>query len=254
MKEPSRPDLKELSQQIDPLLKIGTKLTKLFYELEYPKFSRKTEYIAASNPKEYAIYDGQLNSTIDRKITKEKFIKEVEESYSDGQLIKKTKLKGKIYMVGALARLNLNRNKLRPGAQALLKKTRIPFPSDNTFHNVLGQMIEIVHCLEESQFLIKKYLNLKGSTAIKKYSIRAGKGIGMVEAPRGTLFHVYEIDQYGYLKNVNLITPTAQFVNNLEEDIKEFLPNIQDISSPASRRKIKMLVRAYDPCMTCATH
>jgi len=254
MKEPSKQELIALSEQIDPLLKIGEKLTKLFHSLKYPKFSRKTEYVATSNPNEYAIYGGQLNSTIDRKITKEKFIKEVEENYSDWQLIKKTRLKGKVYMVGALARLNLNRSKLRPGAKALLKKTGIKFLSYNTFHNVLGQMIETVHCLEESKVLIKKYLAMKGSSAVKDYRVKSGKGIGLIEAPRGSLFHVYEIDQQGYLKNVNIITPTAQFVNNLEEDIEAFLPDINDISSPASRRKIKMLVRAYDPCMTCATH
>lgn len=254
MKEPSDKELKALLNQIEPLLAIGKKLTKIFHSLKYPKFARRTEYVAICDPKQYAIYDGKLTSTIDQRITKEKFIKEVQEEYNHWQLIKKTKFRNKIYLVGALARLNLNRGKLRPQAKALLKKTSISFPSHNTFHNVLGQMIEIIHCLEESQKLIKQYLKMKGTTAVKKYQVKAGRGIGVIEAPRGTLFHVYEIDQYGYLKNVNIITPTAQFVNNLEEDIKEFLPNIHNISSSASRRKIKMLVRAYDPCMTCATH
>jgi coenzyme F420-reducing hydrogenase alpha subunit len=254
MKNPDERELKSLLKQIDPLLEIGAKVTGIFNLLKYPKFSRKTEFISLTNKKEYPIYQGILTSTMDRTITKEKFIKEVEEEYSNWQRIKKTKLYGKIYMVGALARLNVNRNLLKPKARALLKASGIDFPSYNTFHNILGQMIETVNGLEECKTLINQYLGMKGSCLVKKYEIKAGTGIGVIEAPRGTLFHVYEIDKLGFLKNVNIITPTAQFVNNLEEDIKAFLPNIHNVSSVASRRKIKMLVRAYDPCMTCATH
>ncbi|MBU0613579.1 Ni/Fe hydrogenase subunit alpha [Patescibacteria group bacterium] len=254
MKTPNERELKELLKQIEPLLKIGAKITGIFNSLNYPKFSRKTEFVSLTHEKEYPIYQGTLTSTIEKGITKEKFIKEVEEEYSNWQKIKKTKLYNKIYMVGSLARLNINRKLLNPKAKALLKESGIEFPSFNTFHNILGQMIEIVNGLEESKTLIKKYLEMKGSSAVKKYQIKAGTGIGAIEAPRGTLFHVYEIDKLGYLKNVNIITPTAQFVNNLEEDIKAFLPNINDVSSEESKRKIKMLVRAYDPCMTCATH
>ena len=87
-----------------------------------------------------------------------------------------------------------------------------------------------------------------------EYKVRAGKGLAACEAPRGTLYHIYEIGQDGKIINANLITPTAQFLGNIEEDIKVFIGDIKKLDHKTKREKIKALIRAYDPCITCATH
>jgi len=79
-------------------------------------------------------------------------------------------------------------------------------------------------------------------------------GLAACEAPRGTLYHAYEIDKNGLIKKCNIITPTAQFLNNIEADLKVWLKQIRRLSKKEQERKIKMLIRAYDPCITCATH
>ena len=86
-----------------------------------------------------------------------------------------------------------------------------------------------------------------------KYKVRAGKGTGCIEAPRGLLLHYYETDKYGVLKDVNIITPTAQMINNMEGDLRQYIGSKKKFT-PADERKLGMLIRAYDPCMTCATH
>jgi coenzyme F420-reducing hydrogenase alpha subunit len=126
-------------------------------------------------------------------------------------------------------------------------------PIDNSFYNVFCQAVEIVHCLEESQKLLKQYLTLKNVKPMAKYRVRAGVGTGAIEAPRGILYHVYEVDKYGILKNVNIITPTAQFMNNLEADLTQYIGKQKKFGTK-EYRKVGMLIRAYDPCMTCATH
>ena len=252
IKEPDDQDLIKLLKQSHLALEDAEVVAQEFLKLKLPEFSRKTEYVCLTAPKEYAIYDGNLTSTINKKIDLEKFCDEIHEEYSSYNIIKKTKYQGKVYMVGSLARLNLNYPKLNHSAQELWKKFEIKLPSHNSFHNIPAQLVEIVHCIEESQKLIREAMASRSKASVKKYQPKAGRGIGAVEAPRGTLIHDYTTDKSGRLTKVNIITPTAQFVNNMEKDIEAFIG--KNLKSNQARKDLKKLVRAYDPCMTCSTH
>lgn len=171
-------------------------------------------------------------------------------------------------MVGAISRLNHNHTQLQARAKKLLKLSKVNLPSFNPFHNILAQAIEIVHCVEESQNLLKIYLrqsltqaNNQNHENLVQASLKRiktdAKGIAAIEAPRGTLYYFYEIGGDGCVKNCNIITPTSQNLARLEEDLKEYLPSLlgsKNICKSDCQDKIKMLVRAYDPCLTCATH
>ena len=113
-------------------------------------------------------------------------------------------------------------------------------------HNVLAQVIETIHALEEIKKLSQTDF-ARISLNPKNY-LKAGYGVGAAEAPRGTLYHAYQIDKKGIIRSANVITPTAQFLANLEEDLKILLKGTQN------KDKIKQLIRAYDPCISCATH
>jgi coenzyme F420-reducing hydrogenase alpha subunit len=78
--------------------------------------------------------------------------------------------------------------------------------------------------------------------------------VGAVEAPRGTLFHNYEIDEKGIITNANCIIPTSQNLNNIERDMEKLVWEILDKSDEEITRSLEMLVRAYDPCISCSTH
>jgi len=252
LKLPSRERLHKALKQTNELLDKALNLAHLISHKRFIDFARKTEYVSLSHGKEYAIYDGFVKSTAGWISTPEKFEKEVEEIQDSWDLIKRTKIKGRIYMVGALARVNNNWKQLNPIARAAFWHIKFKMPLYNSFYNVFCQAIELIHCLEECQKLLPKYLAVKNVKPIVKYKVRAGKGCGAIEAPRGTLFHYYEVDMYGILKNVNIVTPTAQFINNLEADLAEFIGHKK--FTKADARKIGMMIRAYDPCMTCATH
>ena len=108
--------------------------------------------------------------------------------------------------------------------------------------------------MEEVKNNALQLLKMGLSNILAKYEIKAGSGIGALEVPRGTLYHYYEIDEKGIITNVNIITPTAQFLNNLEADIAHWfnLNKAKDIEE--QKKNIAMITRAYDPCITCATH
>ena len=278
-KLPSLEKIQKIGEMAKKILPEAIKLASFFAKLEYPQFERKTDFISLSSNGEYAIYDG--NISINGKIQKSGipvFMEKIKEFQVSEDAVKRTVINEKPYMVGAIARINNNADKLNPKANKILVEAKIYLPSRNPFHNILGQAVEIVHCLEEVVNLIKKYKNktieiikpLPRPPLGKRREVeRSGSGAAAIEAPRGTLFYFYEVGDDGLIKNCNIITPTAQNLARLEEDLKIWLPRLhtpkrsdggqaqlqkQGLNENEIKNKIKMLIRAYDPCLTCATH
>ena len=124
----------------------------------------------------------------------------------------------------------------------------------NPFMNTVAQIVESVHVVQESIKLIDELLTkgLKAETV--KSSPKAGKASGCVEAPRGILFHQYEFDKNGNCVAADICIPTNQNHANIQKDFEKFVPEIIDEGEDAVRLKLEMLVRSYDPCISCSTH
>jgi coenzyme F420-reducing hydrogenase alpha subunit len=128
------------------------------------------------------------------------------------------------------------------------------FPSSNPFHNNFAQMIEILHGFEEMIRLLNKVIKEGLGESKVNYKIKAGTGYGAVEAPRGTLYHSYEIDKNGIITKCDIITPTVQNLANLEEDAKKLMEITKSFSNKKRGELLLKLIRAYDPCITCSVH
>jgi len=266
---PSKNELKNLQGQYEAVLKNALCLVNLVIKIKYPKLKRETKFICLTNKDEYAIYDGDIKisgqgADKEKVISAKNFTKNVKEIEEPYRAAKSATLGGKPFMVGALARLNNNHQQLNPLAKGILKGLRWKFPQYNSFENITAQAVEIVHSIEEINKILRDLdQNLKSekNPAEKLKIIGAANplghdvvGIDAIEAPRGTLYHHYIIDKNGYIKSCNIITPTVSYLKNLEEDIKEYLPNIIKLSEKKRSLKIRALIRAYDPCIACATH
>ncbi|MFZ5559443.1 MAG: Ni/Fe hydrogenase subunit alpha [Patescibacteria group bacterium] len=263
-KAPDINKLKELLNDFRNNLELTIRLAELFIKLKYPEFNRETSYVSLSNLDEYAIYphtkefgEGAYDGKI--KIGKlnlkpEEYLLLVKEFQGADMVAKRTKFAGNTYMVGALARLHNNREQLNPEAKKLLEKSGLEFPLYNPFYNILAQAIEVVHCFEES---IKLLELLTGEIKLTEPKIenRTGEGTGAIEAPRGTLFYSVKAKD-GIIEDLNIITPTAQNLANLEADLEEFehIEGFKNLKKEERADKIKMLIRAYDPCVTCSVH
>jgi len=253
-KAPDSDKLKELLNDLRNNLELTIKLGDLFLNLKYPSFSRQTSFVSLTNHDEYAVYDGLVK--VDRLIMKpEEFLSLVKEFQGPDKVAKRTKFAAKTYMVGALARLHNNSEKLNPEAKKLLEKSGIKFPLYNPFYNILAQAIELVHCFEESIKLLELLFTGEIKISEPKITTRTGEGIGAIEAPRGTLFYSVKAKE-GIIEDLNIITPTAQNLANLEVDLEEFehIEGFQNLKREERADKIKMLIRAYDPCVTCSVH
>ncbi len=268
LKLPEKRKLISLFKRISSVLKSGENLAKLFSSLKYPKYIRTALFVSLSQKSTYAIYDGLINVSGEEKEAVNQFLKIVEQYQLTGSPVKYSLYHGKPFMVGALSRLNNNWQFLNPGAKKIFQTAKIDLPNFNPFYNILAQAIEIVHCTEESEKLLKKIIakdlshnDIEEKKELVKRRLSTIKnssyGTAAIEAPRGTLYHSYEIDPTGKILNCRIITPTAQNIVRLEEDLKNYLYEIleiKNINSPNYSEKIKMLIRAYDPCITCAVH
>jgi coenzyme F420-reducing hydrogenase alpha subunit len=253
LRAPDTSALKAQFNKLSQLIEAALALNKVMADIPYPEFERETEYLGLTNPKDYPFYDGTITSSWVGKLTPKEFLKKVTEEQLSGQLVKRTRYAGKVYLVGALARLNLNSKKLARRTKQAFHATGQKIPINNSFRNIYAQSLEIVQALELIERDLGEYLKLTAPKLSVPVRLQAGTGYSAMEAPRGTLFHTYKLDRYGRIQGVNIITPTAQFINNLEADVVRYLGK-KPAFTPRDHKHITMLVRAYDPCMTCATH
>jgi len=242
------------------------KTLKLFKKLTLPDFERKAQYVALSNDEEYAFYDGRVNINAESSIEAQDYLSVIKEEVRDYSSAKFVSVKGAPYMVGALARFNLNGDQLNKRALAAAKYLGLKRPCHNTFMNTIAQVVEWGHCLEESILILKRILkegldekNVLVTPFPKREEgpirTRPGRGVGAVEVPRGILFHDYTVNGNGVVTHANCIIPTNQNINNLEADMRKIVPEIIDKQSEKEMTlTLEMLARAYDPCISCSTH
>ena len=134
-----------------------------------------------------------------------------------------------------------------------MKKSRIKFPNHNPFVNNFAQALELIHWMDRAVEILEKWEFKKEYP--QEVKPKADRGIAATEAPRGILFHDYEFDSKGFVKKCNIITPTCQFLRNLEEDIREYVSaSLIDKTEKELKLEIEKLIRAYDPCFSCSTH
>jgi coenzyme F420-reducing hydrogenase alpha subunit len=254
-KIPSGEELRKIIALAEPALQDALKLADFFKKINLPHFSRETEYVCLSKNGTYAIYDGDVVSSRGLHIPVSKFEANFHELQKQKEVIKRVEHGSGSYMVGAIARVNVNFEKLEPQAYKYVDSLERDLPDFNPFHNILYQMAEVVHCILLAEKMLKEMANSNLENALtREYEIREGAGVAAVEAPRGTLYYHTEIDAKGYIKNVNIITPTAQFLSNLEDDIAKYIPSVLNLSDKEKEKKLRAFIRAYDPCISCAVH
>ena len=232
--------------------------------LKFPEFERETEYVAlVSDDNEYPMLMGDVGSTDGVRMNKKDYKKITNEFVVPHSSAKHAKLSRDSYAAGALARFNLNSEKLHPKAKAVADAVGLKPITKNPYLNTVAQLIECVHSLEDSIKILEGFkksgINYEeeivvGLNETNRIPVKAGSGVGAVEVPRGILFHNYEVDDKGKIINANCIIPTGQNVRNIENDMKKLVPEILGKTDEEITLMLEMLVRAYDPCISCSAH
>jgi len=221
-----------------------------------PQFERETEYVGLVSPAEYAMYWGEIGSSRDERRPVRQYRNISREYMVPTSTAKWTKNLGESYMVGALARFNLNAQHLMPKAKAAAIKLGLIKGCTNPYYITIAQLVECVHTVEESILQVEELLTrgIREEAPARPSSICAGRGVGAVEVPRGILFHFYEYDDNGRIFQADCVIPTNQNHGNIQKDLDALVPQLSGLSEKELELRLSMLVRAYDPCISCSTH
>jgi coenzyme F420-reducing hydrogenase alpha subunit len=252
---PSAGELKALRQRLVDCRADVDITVDLAAGLPWPQFERDTEYISLHKPDEYAFIDGDIVSSDGGVLPAERYREVTNEFLVPHSSAKHTKFQRSSYMVGALARFNNNYDQLHPRAKEAAAKLGLKPKVTNPYLNTAAQVVEIVHCVEDAILVIDRLLalNVKPEKPAPA-NLKDCDGVGVCEVPRGMLIHHYWIDADGDLTGANCIIPTNQNLANLEADMKALVPTILDKPVEAMQQDLEMLVRAYDPCISCSVH
>jgi len=249
---PNKNKLQAIRKRLINSKKEAFETVDLFTNIEIPDFVRQCEHIAISDPKYYAINEGRLKSSKGLDIDEMDYRKNIYEKQKAYSTALHSYIKDRdSFMVGPLPRVNLNYNQLSQDAKNAAKRTGVKFPNYNPFVSHLARAIELVHDIDESIQIIDR-LELKEEQ--RGISCKAGFGAAITEAPRGSLYHSFILDNNGIVKKADIVPPTAHNAYNIERDMTEFVQNIIDLPLDEITLKCEMLVRAYDPCISCSAH
>lgn len=209
--------------------------------------------VAVRHARDYAIEAGDIAASDGLLIGADAYDAHFAERHEPHSTALYSSYRGQPYLVGPLARLNLNPDRLPARLRSLLAETGFALPSRNVFHSLVARAVEIWLALDEAARLLADY-TLPGSPWVS-VTPRAGVATGCTEAPRGLLWHRYEMDAGGRVVNARIVPPTSQNQARIEADLRQSLLNFGlDQSDEVLRLHCEKVIRNYDPCISCATH
>ena len=248
-------ELEQLYKRIESASSDVDATIELFSALSWPEFVRETEYVSLTHPDEYAFISGDIVTSDGSYFRAEDYLSLTNEYIVPYSTAKYTRNNRDSYMVGALARFNNNYDRLTPRAKDSASTLGLVSKVTNPYLNSAAQIVEIVHCMDESLRIIRELLE-RGISFEEpaKVSIEQSEGVGACEVPRGLLIHHYWIGSDGCLTDANCVIPTNQNIANIEADMRELVPQISFKPPESVQMDLEMLVRAYDPCISCSVH
>ncbi|MGA2269877.1 MAG: Ni/Fe hydrogenase subunit alpha [Bryobacteraceae bacterium] len=168
---------------------------------------------------------------------------------------KHSTFRGKPFMVGSLARLTVNPKRLTERSATAPERLKLSIPSDNPMDNNKAQAVELVNDLGLALDMVERLIHdgVKDEGCVP-VTPRAGTGVGVTEAPRGLLVHSYTYDEQGCVVSADVITPTAMNAASLEQHLRKTVEQSPDRDQAALKKKLQMIARAYDPCISCSVH
>ena len=250
---PATADVHALREQLRAALPQVEALVRWTASFELPESEQEFTSVALRHPGEYPMTRGRLVSDGKLDISVDRF----EAHFTERQVPHSTALHclhdGRPYLVGPLARLNLNRDHLPEPVRAALDNTGIRFPCRNMHYSIVARAVEIYFAVHEALRLLEAYR--EPASPFVEAPVRAGTGFGCTEAPRGALWHRYDVAADGGIARARIVPPTSQNQARIEADLRQALQAYGlEHEDAALRRRGEMVIRNYDPCISCATH
>ena len=252
-KVPTKRELAPLAEKLKWARDAALETVRWTATLPFPDFEQDYEFVALRHPDEYPFNEGRLVSNKGLDIA----IREYDEHFVEEHVPYTNALHSVLrergaYFVGPLARYNLNFDKLSPLAQEAAREAGLGPVCRNPFQSIIVRSVETLYACDEALRIIEAY-EMPQRPAVE-IEPRPGTGYGCTEAPRGILYHRYQLDDQGVILDAKIVPPTAQNQKTMENDLWQFIPQRLDLSHDDLTWQCEQAIRNYDPCISCATH
>jgi len=252
-KVPTRNQLRELASDLEWALTASLETVQWTSNLEFPNFEQDYEFVALRHPDEYPFNEGRLASNRGLDIDAAEYEDHFREMHVKHSNALHSVLRGRgSYLVGPMARFNLNFDKLPAAAQQAAAKAGLQPPVKNPFRSIVIRAVELVFACAEALRVIQEYVPPSAARVVAPN--RAGVGQAITEAPRGIIYHRYELDENGLILTAKIVPPTSQNQKRIEDDLREFAAQLVAWPLDEATWKCEQAIRNYDPCISCATH
>lgn len=253
-KLPAKLEAKKLAEQLKHARDDALATVKWVNQFDFPDLEKNYECVALSHPDEYPMTRGSIASTAGMQIKVEDYDQHFEEAQVPYSNALQSSIKGRgSYLVGPLARYNLNGKNLPKLVQETVKDIAFESQCRNPFRSIVVRSLEVLFACDEALRIVEGYDFDKLPAAVNLEK-KAAVGYGATEAPRGLLYHRYVLSEKGLIEDAKIVPPTSQNQKTIEEDLQAFVS--QNMSMPDKELvwKCEQAIRNYDPCISCSAH
>jgi sulfhydrogenase subunit alpha len=251
---PRRADLHALQADLEAAIPDAVETVRWAASLVPPSYAREPRLVALRHPGEYPMNDGRIVSSDGIDVAPGDWTDAfVEHQVPWSNALQARARDGVPYLLGPTARVSLAGDRLHPLAREALAATRLGDElRTNVFRSIVARAVELLHALAEAAEITGSYRPPDKPQV--PWTPRAGVASWATEAPRGLLFHRYEVDERGLVRRAQIVPPTSQNQAAIEHDLAAFAPSVLELPHAEATDRLEQLIRSYDPCISCATH
>ena len=250
---PTREELRSIRPALEQARADAVATVALVAGFEFPEMVQPQEYVALRSPHGYPLEGGSIVTSTGRAFEVADFGTHIVEEHVARSNALHAHLDGQTeYVVGPLARYALNHDQLGPLAKEAAHDAGLGDECRNPFQSIVVRAVELVHATDEALRIIDGWDG--ASAPFVDVPPRAGVGYGATEAPRGLLYHRYELAEDGTILDATIIPPTSQNQPSIEADLRAFVQDRLDLPHDELVRQCEQAIGNYDPCISCATH
>jgi sulfhydrogenase subunit alpha len=251
---PRKAQLQAMRPALHEALKLAQATVETALSLVPPEFEREPRLVALHHPTEYPMNQGRIVSNDGLNLAPQAWGEEFHEVQAPwSNALQARGSDGMPYLLGPAARIVLDGEQLHPLArEALQASGALESIRVNPYRSIVARAIELVHATADACDIVDAYV--PPERAAVPWEARPGTAAWATEAPRGLLFHRYEVGEDGKVAAAVIVPPTSQNQAAIEADIATFAPRVLDLPMDAATHQLEQLIRAYDPCISCATH
>lgn len=250
---PTRGELGTLVEPLKRARDLAREVVRWTGTLQFPEFAHDYEFVAMRHPDEYPMNEGRLVTSRGDGFGVDEFDVRVEERQVPHSTALHASLRGRgAYLVGPMARWSLNADHLPGWIRDEARGAGLDGACLNPFRSITARAVEVLWACDEALRLIEGYEPPESPAVEIPWC--AGVGYAATEAPRGVLYHRYELEPDGTIREARIVPPTSQNQATIEDDLRRFVPGRLAMPEDELRMRCEQVVRNHDPCISCATH